>query len=292
MPAHPTTWRPAVSRPAAATLGGFFGLLEINADDAAAHAGAFDRLRAGTLHAVVVHGVYPPSVLRAVIERLERHDPQFLKTFFPEKFKSWFFGRNVNLAHPDLPGYFAESAKFRNQLESLFPAGLGPETRVAALLASLDHGRAFRAAPGPGPGEAYMFTTLRAHLEGGYIPSHFDNEQALRKSYRHLHSLVELHMLSFVLALAAPDAGGEQEIFDLRCEPENATMLSDDSVRDKPDVSKLASVRFPLPAGTMIVVDSGRYLHRLTPVVGPRKRWTACSFMALARDKSATYCWG
>jgi carrier-protein-independent halogenase WelO5-like protein len=292
MPALATSWVPAQARPALATLSGFLRVLEIDAGDAAAHPDAFARLRDGELVAVIVHDVYPQAELARVVERLERHDPPLLKTWFPAAFKSWFFGRNLNLTHPDLPAYFSEAATFRGQLASLFPDGRGLEPRVTGLLAALDRGRPFRAAPGPRPGEEYMFTTLRGHPEGGYIPSHFDNEQTLRKSYRHLHELVELHMLSFVLALAAPVAGGEQEIFDLRCEPEDARMLSDDSVRVKPDVSALASVRFALPAGTMIVVDSGRYLHRLTPVVGSRKRWTACSFMALARDGSATYCWG
>lgn len=292
MPPPAATWAPAPRRPATATLGGFLRLLEIDAADAAAHADAFDRLRAGELLALVVHGVYAPDVVGPVVERLERHEPRFLKTWFPAAFKSWFFGRNLNLAHPDLPGYFDEAAAFNAQLDSLFPAGNSLEATVTALLATLDHGRAFRAAPGPRPGERYMFTTLRAHLEGGYIPAHFDNEQRLRRSYRHLRGLVELHMMSFVLALAAPEGGGEHEIFDLKCEPERATMLNDDSVQVKPDVSALASVRFALPAGALIVVDSGRYFHRVTPVAGPRKRWTACSFMALARDRDVTYCWG
>jgi len=42
----------------------------------------------------------------------------------------------------------------------------------------------------------------------------------------------------------------------------------------------------------MIVLDSGRFLHRVSPVEGDRKRWTACSFMALSRQRDAMYCWG
>jgi hypothetical protein len=42
----------------------------------------------------------------------------------------------------------------------------------------------------------------------------------------------------------------------------------------RPDVSTLASVSFRLPPGALILLDSGRYLHRLTPVQGARKRWT------------------
>ena len=57
-------------------------------------------------------------------------------------------------------------------------------------------------------------------------------------------------------------------------------------------VDRLASVSFRLPAGTLIVLDSGAHLHRVAPVVGTTLRWTACSFMARSRGRDAVYCWG
>ena len=293
VPARSTAhWTPGSCAGTAGFLGGFLRTVELDAAETAAHADAFERMRAGELQAVIVHGVYPQAVLDRVVERLEQHDPPFLKTWFPEKFRSWFFGRNLNLARPDLPAYFDEAAAFHAQLDALFPSPPGLVQHVGAILASLDRGRPFLAAPGPDAGREYMFTTLRAHAEGGYIPAHFDNEQTLRPTYRHLQSIVELHMTSFVLALTMADAGGALEVFDLRVEPDRARVLSDDRVSDKPDVSGLDSVSFRLPPGSLILLDSGRYLHRLTPVQGARKRWTACSFMSLSRKRDATYCWG
>lgn len=267
-------------------------MLELEAVDAAAHADAFERLHAREINGILVHGVYPQALLQRVVERLERHDPGFLQTWFPEKFRSWFYGRNLNLAEPGLPGYFAEAARFRRQLEELLPAGEGLEARVGALLASLDRGRPFVAAPGPAPGERYMFTTLRAHQEHGYIPPHFDNEQRLRPSYRHLSALVEPNTVSFVLAFSLAEGGGALQVYDLQVEPGDARLISDDVATGRPRTEGLASVEFRLAPGSMIVLDSGRYLHRLTPVAGARKRWTACSFMARSRAGDATYCWG
>jgi hypothetical protein len=272
-------------------LGGFLETLEIDARACAEHSDAFARLRSGALQAVLVHGVYPPAVLDDVVSRLERREPAFLQTRFPEKFRSWFYGRNLNLAAPGLPGYFAEAAAFHAQLEPLFPPP-GLVAHAGALLAALDAGHPFLPAPGPREGERYMFTTLRAHESGGYIPAHVDNEQALRPSFDHLRTRVELHMTSFVLALSRAEAGGALEVFDYRVEPAQARLLNDDRVAEKPDLAGLRSTRFRLPPGSMIVLDSGRLLHRLTPVEGARRRWTACSFMARARDGSATYCWG
>jgi hypothetical protein len=269
----------------------FFRTLELDAADAARHVDAFDRLRAGDLQGILIHNVYAPHTLAPVVARLERHDPPFLKTWFPEAFRAFFYGENLNLAHPDLSSYFREAARFNEQLRELFPPGLGLAEHVADILAQLDHARPFQAPPGPHPGQQYMFTTLRAHLEGGYIPAHCDNEQALRPTYRHLHSLIEPHMMSFVLALTMPEAGGALEIFNHRA-PELAQRPMNDDRAPKVNLAGLDSVSFRLAPGSMIVVDSGRLLHRLTPVVGPRTRWTACSFMARSRRGDAVYCWG
>lgn len=285
-------WEPGSCLGTPRVLNGFLNVVELDAAGCAHHADAFERMRRGELQAIIVHGVYEEKVVHATVERLERREPAFLQTWFPEKFRSWFLGRNLNLSDPGLHGYFEEAAQFHAHLENLLPGRSGIVQHVGGLLAQLDAGRPFLAAPGPVCGQHYMFTTLRAHMEGGYIPPHFDNEQTLRPTYRHLHEIVELHMTSFVLALTRAEAGGALEVFDQVERPANARILSDDHVTEKPDVSRLDSVGFRLPEGSMIVLDSGRYLHRLTPVRGSRKRWTACSFMALSRNREATYCWG
>ena len=269
--------------------GGFFRLLEIDAADVSAHADAFDRLRRSDIHGVMLHGVCPADVLGETSERLERHDPPFLKTWFPEEFHSWFYGRNLNLAHPELLGYFQEAELFNEQLEALFPDEFSVSGYLAGLLARLDDGRRFLAPPGPEPGQSYLLTTVRCHMEGGHIPPHLDNEFALRRSYKHLRGIVEPPILSFVASLAEADDGGELEIYDFRQDTSGTFEVSGPI---EPDISNLDSVRFRIPPGSVIVIDSGRYLHRVTPVVGSRSRWTLCSFMALSKDHDAMYCWG
>ena len=273
------------------TLGGFLRTMEIEAAEASLYPDAFDRLRAGDLQAIVVTSVYRPESLAPILAQLERNAPGLLQTWFPEKFRSWFYGRNLNLADPALAGYFAEAAQFSSQLKGLFPQGMDPSSHVASVLSALDRGRPFFAPPGPTPGQHYMFTTLRAHEEGGYIPPHFDNEQALRPSYTHLRSVVQPHMTSFVLTLDWAEAGGALQVYDLRCEPADAVPINRDGA-PKPDIRGLVPVSFRIPPGAMIVLDSGRYLHTVSPVQGKRRRWTACSFMALSRQGDAMYCWG
>jgi Carrier-protein-independent halogenase WelO5 len=270
----------------------FFRLLDVDHSAVDDYSEAIPQLRAGELTGVIVRGVYDAEFLAGIVSRLEQHDPPFLKTWFPEKFRSWFYGQNLNLMETDADSYFRESARFDAQVRELLPQPNGFVERVLKAVSGLDQSQPCRAAPGPEPGQTYMMTTFRGHAEGGYIPPHCDNEQAYRPAYEHLHTLVSDHMYSVVLLLSKPESGGALEVFDYRVEPRNAQLMNDDGVTDKPDITQLSSVAFELNAGDLIVVDSGRFLHRVTPVIGSTIRWTACSFMARARDRRAAYCWG
>ena len=268
----------------------FFRLLEIDNRSLSNYPNAMAQLRNGDHQGILVHDVYDAGVLKEVVERLEQHDPPFVQTWFPGPFRSWFFGCNLNLTE-DLKYYFAESPRFSAQLAELFPDGQEVGSYLASRLSLLDNGRRFCAPPGPDPGSNYMFTTIRAHMEGGYIAAHVDNEQAVRPSFRHLQSLIEPHLFSFVACLAQPDDGGLLEVFDLEMDPTAKTIANVDHVTT-PNLDGVDSVRIDIPAGAMAIVDSGMYMHRVTRIVGARKRWTLCSFMALSRDHESMYCWG
>ncbi len=267
-------------------------MLDVDASAVGQHGDGLALLHRGELQAIVVHGVYRRDTMAGAVERLARHDPPFLQTSFPRPFRSWFYGRNINLSDPQLSGYFEQAAVFDRQLETLIGGEPPLADRIGALLSVLDGGRPVCAAPGPRAGEHYMPMTIRAHEPGGFIPAHFDNEVRLRPSYRHLARTVDPHILSFVLTFDAGEDGGALEVFALTCEPHDARLLSDDHVLNRPDIGKLDAVRFRLEPGDMIVLDSGRWLHRVTPVLGARTRWTACGFMACARDGLARLCWG
>ena len=99
-------------------------------------------------------------------------------------------------------------------------------------------------------------------------------------------------MISFVLALTLPDAGGALEVYNARPEPLSAPPMAGAPRPARPRMESLEAVGFRIPPGSLIILDSGHYLHQVSPVIGPHKRWTVCSFMALCRDRSAVYCWG
>lgn len=284
-------WTPAPSG-SRRLLAGFLNVLDLEAVDAPGHPGAFDELRSGGLQALVVQGVYPPAAAAAAVAQLEAHDPPFLRSSFPAPFRSGFYGRNLSLVAPPLEAYFAEALQFSAQLAA-WPSDETPlMPRVLGLLSALDGGRPFAAAPGLLPTQHCMPTTLRRHEPGGFIPPHFDNEMRLRPAYRHLEALLQPALQSFVLTLDPGEAGGELEVLDVRCDPEAALLHNDDRGQPLPTLQAAARVAFRVPPGTMVVLDSGRLLHHLTPVQGSRRRWTACSFMARERLAPVTRVWG
>lgn len=271
----------------------FFRLLEIDVDNVNSFPTAMDRLRHGELQAILVHEVLVSASLAPLVETLEDNRPNFIKTSFPDAFKSWFYGCNLNLCAPDLVDYFQSAACFNAQLRELAVGGQSITDQVIKTLSALDNGQSYQAPPGPAPGQHYMLTTLRAHETGGFIPKHFDNEQAHRPSYQHLMGLIQPRLISFVLCLAEAESGGELEVFNQLQPASGSHLVNDDHASQlAPDAATRRSVRFRIPPGAMIIVDSGRLLHSVTPVVGSHRRWVMCSFMAQSNDGRTVYCWG
>ena len=269
----------------------FLRSVAIKATDAAGHGDLLGQLRRDAIQAIVIEDVYTAAECAAIVADLESNRHGFPKTFFPGPFKSSFLGVNLNLADPDLAAYFAAGPRFERALRALLPPPLDLAGRIFTLFGRLDGGRAYRAPAGPSADTAYMPTTFRVHEDGGYIPAHFDNEQTVRPSFRHLAAMIRGDVLSFVLTLARAEHGGVLEVFDVRAR-EAAGQFRNRDGRAKPDLSATAKVAFDVPAGTIVLLRSGDRLHRVSPVAGPTRRWTACSFMAEANAGEAVYCWG
>lgn len=269
---------------------GFLAVKSLRRDGAQA-ADAMDALRTGVLDAVVVQGLFTPLECARMVAELEANIAGFEVTEFPGPFKSFFYGRNLNLNSPELTDYFAAAAQFERALGKFTDdVGVDVCNRITQLLGELDAGRPFLPAPGPDE-QTHFFTTFRGHRPGGYIPAHFDNEQRFRPSYTYVAAQTSGSILSFVVTLSEAELGGMVEFFDMKAE-DLATSVRNDDAASKPDLSSMRSQRLHVPAGGIAIVNSGARLHRVVPVEGSKTRWTICSFMAEARDGMCTYCWG
>ena len=253
---------------------------------------AFERLRDGSADVILVDEVFSKDICAKIVDSLEKSPDRFEVTEFPGPFRSFFLGRNLNLNDPNLEDYFKAAQRFESDLLQ-FGAGFGLDiaARLVEVLSELDGGHTFEAAPGPGASR-HFFTTFRGHRPGGYIPAHFDNEQSFRPSYRYIAEATEGDILSFVVTLAEAEAGGMLELYDLLSTDLAVEHRNDDDLAHKPDLNKLKSHLVHVPAGSMVIVRSGRRLHRVAPVEGSRTRWTLCSFMASAKTGGRNFCWG
>jgi hypothetical protein len=95
-----------------------------------------------------------------------------------------------------------------------------------------------------------------------------------------------------VLAFNRPQGGGVLEVYDHVVPVSARVPIAQGSTVLRPDLSQCRSLLLPLAPGDLVIVDSGRHYHRVTPVEGTTTRWTACSFMSHALDRRAVYCWG
>lgn len=270
----------------------FLKIETYQADDLTQAGTAISRLRDNEIGAIILKDVYPKDSLAKLPALLAANTPDFITTTFPAAFCAYFYGINLNLADRNLAPYFAAEPAFREKLAALDFGGAPAQDRICSLLSQLDQDRPYGAAPGPNPGEHHFFTTLRAHLTGGYIPAHFDNEAALRPTYKHIAALCEPDIYSFVLCIDQAEAGGALDVYNLTSKEAAADFRNQDGVGKKRDLGDAEHVSIRLEPGEMVILHSSRYLHGVSKVQGDRTRWSMCSFMALARDGTQAYCWG
>jgi len=250
-------------------------------------------LRLGALDAVVIREVLTAGEAAVLVDALARNLDDFERTDFPAPFRSHFLGRNLNLQEPDLDRYFAAEPRFRSSFAALGKRiGQDLETELLNRLRELDDVASYRAAPGERAGTRHFFTTAREHRPGGYIPAHFDNEQATRPTYAQIARLTTGDIFSFVLTLSTAEIGGHLELIELRAGAGADGFRADDRLRGGVSLEGMARHPIIVPAGTLVAVASGRLLHRVVPVEGTRSRWTLCSFLATARRDDLVYCWG
>jgi hypothetical protein len=192
---------------------------------------------------------------------------------------------------PELEAYFSEAADFRRVAGQLFAGGRPFEARIEEVLSRVAGNRPVTLPRGPA-GQPYTPATIRALPTGGELALHVGNYFKDHGTYRHLRSIVDLDdQLSYFVTLAAPDAGGEIEVYTLEwADPErplNALGEIDAAaVRDG-----WPSVKYTPGPGDMFLFDGGRYYHRVRPTEGPRTRWTIGGFVTISRDHERYYYW-
>jgi hypothetical protein len=76
------------------------------------------RLRHREIDGIVVKNVYDRATCEALRIALETGHHDLIKNEFPAKFAAFFYGIDLNVAHPDLKDYSVEAPRFRDGLSS------------------------------------------------------------------------------------------------------------------------------------------------------------------------------
>lgn len=267
-------------------------ILEVAASDLAGCADALSDIFAGRLTGIVIRQAFPQDALEGVVRRLEAADFGLERQSSPH-FKGETYGRVLIVGDRDLADYFREAARFSTACKELFSGAPAFQDRVESLLGEVAGGRDVRVPSGP-DGSSYAPATIRGLTAGGEIDLHCENETVDFPSMWHLAEMVHArNQLSYYVLLAQPEGGGELVVHNARFAEGHGAMLGH-MERDAAALEAIAPYGQVVPhtaVGDLLVFDSGRYFHRVTPVVGPRFRWTMGGFLARSHDDRTVHYW-
>jgi hapalindole-type alkaloid chlorinase len=268
-------------------------VLDVDADAVRAQVDLFDRLRRLDLHAVRVRGAFSPSLAAAVVGRLES-DAFAVKSADapPEGEPVQLFGQPVQWAASDLREYLRTAERFRAASKSLWQ-GIDYEGRVCELLGALTCDRPVEVVRAEG-GAAYTPSTIRSVAPGGSIPPHVENHQLDSPGCTDLRERIDrAALMSFFSLLSAPDSGGLLGMYSMTVDDfARSPDAGAGQVELRRELTRYRLGYIALEPGDMLVFNSGRFFHTVTPVSGARRRWTIGGFLALSRGGESVRYWG
>jgi hypothetical protein len=190
---------------------------------------------------------------------------------------------------PTVDAYIEGSEKARASAATLFD--FDPADEFRRVLSGISGGRTIDVPPLTA-GASFSPFTVRRLTEGKGIGLHHDYHYPLPVYSDLLPQLDTRTLVSFVVALRKPIAGGELVVYpvprDLPDPPKQANGWAWDLEALE---RRFDSSRFVTDVGDMFVFASGRCLHRVAPVAGPVARITMGGFLALDKSGSRVLYW-
>lgn len=167
---------------------------------------------------------------------------------------------------------------------------LEPTARINQLFSGLHGGRP--AAPAQFDAEVpWSPYTVRALGPGQQIYSHHDLHYWLAVYKRLPDDLDRTSLLSWFVTVQAPEGGGALTVYGLWGSDPNPPMLPTRFLDTQALEERFGKHAFDLRAGDLVIFDSGRHVHRVTPVSGSRPRLTLGGFMTLSKDRGHAAYW-
>jgi hypothetical protein len=188
---------------------------------------------------------------------------------------------------PTLEKYLEDATWYERA--PLFGGTLDPTAAVAAGLARHAGGRPVEVLHAPG-GRRFSPFTVRRLGEGKGIGLHHDLHTSLEMFKEIAPGLDRRTLVSYVFTLQGPEAGGELCVYN--CSPDEPNPPKNGWAWDLSGVEqRYGSVRIQTDTGDLFLFASARLLHRVTPVIGKRARFTLGGFLALDATRERVLFW-
>jgi hypothetical protein len=274
---------------------------EAHASDVTAVANGIEDMYNDALDVIVVRAALPKAPLSDAGARLDRDDvdPGWARP--NEKMPV----EDIQLLGTDTPAtptysaprgasldaYLDSAARHRSDAERVFDASFDATGEFQRVLARFAGGRPVDVATAA-DGRQYAPLTIRRLVDGRQIGLHHDNHYQLAM-YSDLRPRLDVRTLvSFVATLRAPDAGGELFVYAVTPDTPDAPKMPNGFSWDLDGVEqRFDSARFVMEPGDLFLLASGRCLHRVGRIAGPRARVTMGGFLALDKDRQRVLFW-
>jgi hypothetical protein len=253
------------------------------------------------LDVAVVRGAFPAAPLAAAGERLDRDDNnpgwarpnermpvediQILGTDTPATptFKA--------PTGASLDAYLESADKHRDEGQRVFGGEFDAARHITNLIGTFGGGRPVETAKAP-DGRSFVPFTVRRLVNGKQIGLHHDYHYPLSLYDQIAPTLDTRTLISYVALMRRPDAGGELCVYAVAPDTPNPPKMPNGFMWDLEKVeSGYHYQKFTLDAGDFFFLASGRCLHRIAPIQGPRARVTMGGFLALGKDRDRIYYW-
>jgi hypothetical protein len=271
--------------------------IDSRADDAGALTNAIEDMYEGALDVAVVRGSWPETQLASVAAALdtEGRNPGWNRpnaAMPPEDIQVLGTAATPTYSTPrgpDLERYLDDANWYDRA--PIFDRSLDPAAAVATALSAHGGGRPVDVLRTP-DGKRFSPFTVRRLTEGKGIGLHHDLHTSLAMFRDVAPGLDRTTLISYVFTLQGPDAGGELCVYNCPPDVPNPPKMPNGFMWDLAAVEqRFGSVKITTGTGDLFLFASARLLHRVSPVVGSRARFTLGGFLALDAQRERVLFW-
>jgi len=189
-----------------------------------------------------------------------------------------------------LEAYLESAKKHRADTSGVFAPGFDAKAEFQRVLAGCASGRPADVAA-TAEGDPYVPYTIRRLTDGRQIGAHHDYHYGLSLYTELAPRLDTSTLVSFVVTLGCPDAGGELFVYGVTPQTP-APKLPNGFSWDVPAIEEeYPFERLVMDVGDVFLLASGRCLHRVGPIQGPHARVTMGGFLAFDKPRTRVLFW-